>query len=96
MVFLTFVVRLKKKSRKNLKQEKSPDRGSNPGPLGERQRCYLLTTEVVKVFLELILSTVKFREGRLFGIVVSTSDCHPTGPGFVSRLQTTLEIFLEV
>ena len=23
---------------------------------------------------------------RLFGIVVSTSDCHPRGPGFDSRL----------
>ena len=31
---------------------------------------------------------------RLFGIVVSTSDCHPRCPGFDSRY--TLEIFLEV
>ena len=26
---------------------------------------------------------------RLFGIVVSTSDCHPRGPGFDSRLYST-------
>ena len=26
------------------------------------------------------------REDHLFGIVVSTSDCHPRGPGFDSRL----------
>ena len=25
-------------------------------------------------------------EDQLFGIVVSTSDCHPRGPGFDSRL----------
>ena len=35
------------KTSKNLNQENWPDWGSNPGPLGERQRCYLSTTEVV-------------------------------------------------
>ena len=33
--------------RKNLNQENSPDRGSNPGPLGEMQRCYASTRAVV-------------------------------------------------
>ena len=33
--------------RKNLNQENRPDRGSNPGLLGERQRCYPLTSAVV-------------------------------------------------
>ena len=32
------------------------------------------------------LGPVMLRVGRLFGIVVSTSDCHPRGPGFHSRL----------
>ena len=32
---------------KNLNQENRPDRGSDPGPLGEKQRCYPLTTAVV-------------------------------------------------
>ena len=29
---------------------------------------------------------IYFKIGRLFGIVVSASDCHPRGPGFHSRL----------
>ena len=32
--------------------------------------------------------------GRLYGIVVSTSDCHPRVPGSIPSY--TLEIFLEV
>ena len=34
---------------KYFKQENGPDRGSNPGPLGERQRCYPSTTTVFEV-----------------------------------------------
>ena len=36
---------------KNLNQENWSDRGSNPGPLGERQWCYPLTTVVVLFLL---------------------------------------------
>ena len=35
---------------KNRNQENWPDRGSNPGPLGERQRCYRSTTAVVDMY----------------------------------------------
>ena len=31
-----------KKPRKNLTQETSPDRGSNPGPLSDKRACYHL------------------------------------------------------
>ena len=33
----------KEKPRKNLTQETCPDRGSNPGPLRDRQACYRLS-----------------------------------------------------
>ena len=33
-----------------------------------------------------IIQTIYHPSDRLFGIVVSTSDCHPIGPGFDSRL----------
>ena len=33
-----------------------------------------------------IIRSLKSRRDRLFGTVVSTSDCHPRGPGFDSRL----------
>ena len=38
---------VEEKPRKNLNKENLPDRGSNLGPLGERQGCYSLTTAVV-------------------------------------------------
>ena len=41
--FPSFVLQL----RKTPNQENWPERGSNPGPLGERQRCYPSTTAVV-------------------------------------------------
>ena len=39
-----FVLQLRKNPRKSLNQENWPDRESNPGPLGERKRCYPCTT----------------------------------------------------
>ena len=45
-----------KNPRKNLNQENWPDRGSNPGALGERQRCYPLTTAVVSFFLLILVA----------------------------------------
>ena len=45
--FLTFVLQLSKNPGKTFNQENWPDRGSYPGPLGERQRCYSSTTAVV-------------------------------------------------
>ena len=40
----TFVLKLRKNPRKNLKQENWPYWGSNPGQLGESQWCYTSTT----------------------------------------------------
>ena len=45
---------VEEKPRKNLNQENWSDRGSNPGPLGERQRCYPSTTAVGNVKLRII------------------------------------------
>ena len=38
-----------------------PDRGANPGPLRERQLCYPLTTAVVTLMLDLVLSKLDIR-----------------------------------
>ena len=35
---------------------------------------------------EIIITEWRYFQGCMFGIVVSTSDCHPRGPGFDSRL----------
>ena len=40
--------------------------------------CYTLLTAFYEI-------TINIRD-RLFGIVVSKSDCHPRGPGFDSQL----------
>ena len=45
--FSDICVTVEEKLWKNLNQEKWLDRGSNPGLLGERQRCYPWTTAVV-------------------------------------------------
>ena len=39
-------------------------------------------TDTLEVEIELAMTG----SDHLFGIVVSTSDCHPRGPGFDSRL----------
>ena len=45
--FPNICLTVEEKHRKSPNQENWPDRGSNPRPLGERQRCYPLTTAVV-------------------------------------------------
>ena len=52
--FLTFVLRLRENPEKP-QQGKLSDRGSNPDPLRERQRCYPLTTAVVRFYCDNIL-----------------------------------------
>ena len=51
---------VEEKPRKNLNQENWPDRGSNPVPLGERQRRYPSTTAVA------LLGQKEIRPSRLF------------------------------
>ena len=48
--FLTFVLQLRKNPGKNPNQGNWPDRGSNQGTLGERQRCYPSTTGAVDMY----------------------------------------------
>ena len=45
--FPDICLKVEENSGKN-NQENWPGRGSNPGPLGEKQRCYPLNTAVVK------------------------------------------------
>ena len=47
--FLDICLTVEKKPGKILNQGNWPDRGSNLGPLGERQRCYPLTTALVRI-----------------------------------------------
>ena len=52
-------------------------------------RFSILSLYFFQVFLTTVhyVNTINYNEyDRLFGIVVSTSDCHPRGPGFDSRL----------
>ena len=46
-VFPMFVLQLRKTPKNTSIRKKRPDWGSNPGLLGERHRCYPLTTAVV-------------------------------------------------
>ena len=59
------------------------------GIVGNRTRDLLAdrrTNHYAKVRYEDIFKPIVDKEDRLIGIVVSTSDCHPRGPGFDSRL----------
>ena len=52
------------------------------------------TNNIIKLFFFYIKINITLSKDRLFGIVVSTSDCHPSGPGSIPGY--TLEIFLGV
>ena len=56
-------------------------------PLPSRIVSYLdRPVLVLLITVDLGLYILMILADQLFGIVVSTSDCHPRGPGFYSRL----------
>ena len=52
---------------KNLNQENRPGRGSNPGLIGERQRCYPLTTTVISL---LVIFCLDFHYSIIFIYII--------------------------
>ena len=66
-VFPTFVL-VEENTQKNLNQENWPERGSNPGPLGERQWCYPSTTAVVS--LVVARGTIVVGNVRMFAVIL--------------------------
>ena len=63
---------VEKKNRKNLNQENWPDHGSNPSPLGEKQRRYPSTIPVVNVILILVHACIYF---NLYPLGITGKKC---------------------